>query len=73
MTVKVSPKYQVVIPEEIRRQVDIKAGMEVSVLSKDGIVYIIPVKSLEEVSRSLARKFGKFDPKSTRDKTDREF
>jgi AbrB family looped-hinge helix DNA binding protein len=72
MTVKVSPKYQVVIPEEVRRQANIKAGMEVTVLSKGGIVYVVPVRSLEDVARSLQGKFSPSDLKNLREKKDRE-
>lgn len=72
MTVKVSPKYQVVIPEEIRRSAGIKVGMEVNVLSKSGVVYIVPVKSIEEVSRRLEGKFSPSELKNYREKKDRK-
>ena len=72
MTVKVSPKYQVVIPEEVRRAAGIKAGMEVTVLSKSGIVYVVPVSTIEDVARRLEGRFSASDLKSYREKKDRK-
>lgn len=73
MTVKVSDKYQVVIPEAIRRQARIRAGMEVTVLSKGGIIYIIPLRSLEDVAESLKGKFDAKELKEIREKKGRSF
>lgn len=46
---KLSPKYQVVIPAEIRKKLKLRAGQEIVVIEKDGIIRIIPLKSLKEV------------------------
>ena len=72
MTVKVSPKYQVVIPESVRQQTGIKPGMEVNVLVKSGVIYVIPTKSIEEVAKALAGKFSPEDLKEFREKADRK-
>jgi len=72
MTVKVSPKYQVVIPQEVRKAAGIKPGMEVNVLSKGGVVYVVPVRSLEEVANRIGRRFSKEDLKDYREKKDRK-
>lgn len=71
MVVKVSPKYQVVIPEDVRKAAGIKPGAEVNVFSKGGVVYVVPLKSLEEVSQGLAGKFSEKDLKTIREKKDR--
>jgi len=42
MTVKVSPKYQVVIPEEVRNALGIKAGSKVEVVAKGGLLILFP-------------------------------
>jgi AbrB family looped-hinge helix DNA binding protein len=39
---KVSPKYQVVIPKDIREQVDVRPGQEFHVLTKGGIISFVP-------------------------------
>ena len=39
---KVSPKYQVVIPKDIREQVDVRPGQEFQVLTKGGIISFVP-------------------------------
>ena len=56
MTVKVSPKYQVVIPGDVRKSLKITPGMQVSVLAKGGIAYVVPIRSLEEIGRQLGPK-----------------
>jgi len=55
MTVKVSPKFQVVIPEAVRSRLGIRAGTEVEVIAKGGIAYLVPLKSIEERKQELAR------------------
>jgi AbrB family looped-hinge helix DNA binding protein len=76
MTVKVSPKYQVVIPEHVRQSLDIRPGMEVSVIAKGNIAYIVPVRSLEEVQKNLDPALSATEKhesqKSLRDKKDRK-
>jgi len=66
-TVTVSSKFQVVIPEAVRRKLKIKPGEKVVVLEKDGIVHLIPVKPIKEL-----RGFAKgVSTKSIRDEADR--
>ncbi len=52
-TVTVSPKYQVVIPSEVRERLKLKPGQKVAVIEKDGVVHLIPIKPLKEL-RGLA-------------------
>lgn len=72
MTVKVSPKYQVVIPEEVRKSLNIKPGMQVSVIAKGGIAYLVPVRSIKEVQQKFEGKFSSKDLKDLREKKDRK-
>ncbi|MEZ4699433.1 MAG: AbrB/MazE/SpoVT family DNA-binding domain-containing protein [Rhodothermales bacterium] len=44
--VKVSPKYQVVIPQEIRESLDLKPGQEVEVMLIEDRIQIIPVRPM---------------------------
>ncbi len=48
-TVKVSPKYQVVIPREVREKMRLKRGQEMVVVVKGGIVSFIPSRPLGEL------------------------
>ena len=68
MSVKVSSKFQVVIPEPVRSALNIKAGTQVEVIEKGKIAYLIPVQSLQSLTNELR---GKLDQKAIRDKKDR--
>ena len=46
-TITISPKYQVVIPKEIREKVHLKSGQKMTVFTKGGVIYFIPEKPLE--------------------------
>lgn len=48
-TLKISPKYQVVIPADIRKRLKLHAGQEVAVIEKDGVIRIIPIRPLKEL------------------------
>ena len=39
---RVSPKYQVVIPREIRNEIGLKPGQELRVVAKNGTITLIP-------------------------------
>jgi AbrB family looped-hinge helix DNA binding protein len=47
-TVKVSKKYQVVIPEKLRGDAKIKPGDRMMVISKHGILQYVPIRSMEK-------------------------
>lgn len=46
-TTTISPKFQVVIPKEVRNKLHLKPGQKMTVVTKGGIVYFIPEKPLE--------------------------
>ncbi|MDI6885413.1 MAG: AbrB/MazE/SpoVT family DNA-binding domain-containing protein [archaeon] len=48
-TVTVSSKFQVVIPEEIRRKVELKAKQKLVVIEKDGVIHLIPQRPIKEL------------------------
>lgn len=48
-TLKVSPKYQVVIPAEIRESLGIKPGTKVQVLQYENRIEYIPVKDMKKM------------------------
>ena len=68
MTVKVSPKYQVVIPTAVRESLGIKPGLEIEVIAKGKVAYLVPVQDLKELQRELK---GKLKQTTLRDKKDR--
>jgi len=42
----ISPKYQVVIPKEVREKLHLKSGQKMVVVVKGGVVHMIPEKPL---------------------------
>jgi AbrB family looped-hinge helix DNA binding protein len=47
--VTVSPKYQVVIPREVRERAGIKPGERMIVLEKDNVIYLVRVKDIKSM------------------------
>ena len=48
-TVTVSSKYQVVIPEEIRKRAELKVKQKFVVIEKNGVIHLIPQRPIEEM------------------------
>ncbi|MCE5237689.1 AbrB/MazE/SpoVT family DNA-binding domain-containing protein [bacterium] len=47
--VTISPKYQIVIPREVREQLRLKPGQRVKLLVLDGVATLVPVVPIEEL------------------------
>ena len=43
----ISPKFQVVIPKEVREKLHLKSGQKMTVVTKGGVIYFIPEAPLE--------------------------
>ncbi|MCF6284500.1 MAG: AbrB/MazE/SpoVT family DNA-binding domain-containing protein [Candidatus Hydrogenedentes bacterium] len=52
-TVTVSPKFQVVIPKEIRQRAGIQPGQKLEVFRVGDIIELVPVKDLKTMRGSL--------------------
>lgn len=48
-SVTVSPKYQIVIPKEIRDSMGIVSGQKVQITSYQGRIEVIPLKPMKEM------------------------
>jgi AbrB family looped-hinge helix DNA binding protein len=46
-TATISPKFQVVIPKEVRKKLHLKSGQKMTVVTKGGVIYFIPEAPLE--------------------------
>jgi AbrB family looped-hinge helix DNA binding protein len=68
VSVKVSPKFQVVIPEKVRKSLGLKPGTQVEVIAKGKVAYLVPVPELEALQSELS---GKLSQSGVRDKKDR--
>ena len=53
-TVKVSPKFQVVIPKNVREELQLKPGQELQVYILDGSIRLRPPRNVKEL-RGIAR------------------
>ena len=49
ITVKVSPKFQVVIPLEVRKVFDILPGEKLQILSYENRIELIPMKKIKKM------------------------
>ena len=47
-TVKVSSKYQVVIPEKLRKDAKISPGDRMMVIVKHGVLQYVPIRALDQ-------------------------
>jgi AbrB family looped-hinge helix DNA binding protein len=52
-TVTVSPKYQVVIPKEIRKAMRIRPGQKLKVIEYEGRIELIPDRDISELKGFL--------------------
>ena len=65
--VKVSPKFQVVIPKGIREVLKLKPGEKMVIIEKGGTIHLIPVGKIKDV-----RGFAKgVSSKNVRDESER--
>ena len=48
-TVTVSPKYQVVIPKEVRESLGIYSGQKVQVLTYQNRIELVPIKPMKKM------------------------
>jgi AbrB family looped-hinge helix DNA binding protein len=46
--VTISPKFQIVIPREIRQRLRLRPGQQITLLERDGIITAIPDLPLED-------------------------
>ncbi len=51
--VTVSPKYQIVIPKEIRESMGIFSGQKVQIMSYQGRIELIPLRPMKEMKGFL--------------------
>ncbi|MCX5859875.1 MAG: AbrB/MazE/SpoVT family DNA-binding domain-containing protein [Proteobacteria bacterium] len=47
--VKISPKYQVVIPKEVRKSLNLHPGQKMVAIVKDGVIHLIPNRDITEL------------------------
>lgn len=52
-TVTVSTKYQVVIPEDVRKSMGVRPGEKFQVMTYDGRVQLIPIRKMREMKGVL--------------------
>jgi AbrB family looped-hinge helix DNA binding protein len=67
-TVKVSPKFQIVIPKEIREKLALKPGEELQIYSLDGVIRLHRPRSIKDL-RGIAK--GMVWKDDYRDRNDR--
>ncbi len=66
--VTISPKYQVVIPQAVRKTMSIRPGQQVDVMVWDGVITLVPIVPIAE-ARGMLRGI----PNDFEREKDREF
>ena len=51
--VKISPKYQVVVPKRIRESLDLRPGQRLQILEIGGRIELLPERTIEEMEGFL--------------------
>ena len=70
--VTISTKYQVVLPKEVRQDLHLKPKQKLTVIAKNGIVQLVPQRSITELRGFLAGRMDLKDAlKDLREKKDR--
>ena len=49
MEVILSPKYQVVIPKQVRKQLELKSGQKLQIIVRGGTITLVPDHPLKEL------------------------
>ena len=49
ITVTLSPKFQVVIPQQIREALHLKAGQKMQMINFEGQVVMVPLRAIKEM------------------------
>jgi AbrB family looped-hinge helix DNA binding protein len=52
-SVTISPKFQVVIPQKVRKMLGVKPGQKMRVIAYDGQLVLIPVRMIQEARGTL--------------------
>lgn len=65
--VVLSPKYQLVIPKEIRKRLALRSGQKMELIVKEGLIALVPERPLAEFRGYLK----KMDIKGARDHGER--
>jgi AbrB family looped-hinge helix DNA binding protein len=45
----ISPKFQIVIPKEIRERLDLRPGQQVALIEREGHITIVPQRPISEL------------------------
>jgi AbrB family looped-hinge helix DNA binding protein len=62
--ITLSPKYQVVIPKEVRRQIHLKPGQKFEVIAFQGhieLVPVVPIKKLRGIAKGISTEVDRKD------------
>lgn len=51
--VTISPKFQIVIPKEIREKIELNPGMFLQMIPYDDRIELIPIRPIKELSGAL--------------------
>ncbi|NUM81098.1 AbrB/MazE/SpoVT family DNA-binding domain-containing protein [bacterium] len=65
-TVIVSPKFQIIIPKEIRRKLKIRSGQKLQMIEFENRIELIPLRSVKSMKGFLSGLETEFDREGDR-------
>ena len=65
--VTISPKFQIVIPREIRQRLRLRPGQQITLLERDGIITAIPDLPLEQF-RGILKGMSRTEPREKQER-----
>jgi AbrB family looped-hinge helix DNA binding protein len=67
MEAVLSPKYQILLPKELRRPLGLKKGQQFQIIAKDGLIILIPETNIKDL-RGLLKGLGIGDLREHKDR-----
>ena len=66
--VLISPKFQIIIPKQVRRSLGLRPGQKLNCISMRGAIHYLPDKPIESMRGIIKRKFSLDDLREKKDR-----
>ena len=66
--VLISPKFQIIIPKQVRRSLGLKPGQKLNCISTNGAIHYLQDRSIESMRGIIKKKFSLDDLREKKDR-----